>query len=143
MKNVIVLVVVLLLCLVTGCAENNSAVWFWEDTEAVGARIGTKLTENNEAGLSMLWGPDESEPRILGLYAVNHLIDLVEFRNPIIVDFLPETLMGRPYLGGKLDINFDTDETTVGPIAGIIFEETFYIETSIDKPLMFGLRAKF
>lgn len=140
MKNLIVLVVVALLFCLTGCSGNT---WVWGDNGAVGARIGTKVTENNEAGLSVLWWPDDSEPEELGLYAVHHFPGTVEFRNPLIVDFLPEILEGRPYLGGKLDVNFDTDETFVGPIAGVIFENTIFIETSLDKPLLFGLRFEF
>lgn len=147
MKNLIV-VVVLLLCLLAGCEGNNSAdnpvkTWYWGDNGAVGARIGTKITENNEAGISMLWWPSDSEPKVLGLYGVHHFPDIVEFRNPLIVDFLPETLKGKAYLGGKLDINCITDETTVGPVAGVIFENTLFFETSVDKPILFGLRFEF
>lgn len=142
MRNVmqIVLVVVLLLCL-SSCTSTSA--WIWGDDGAVGARVGTNVTENNEAGLSMLWWPEDVDPEVMGLYAIHHFPVPVEFRNPLIVDFLPEILEGRAYLGGKLDVDFGTDETTVGPIAGVIFENTLFFETSLDKPVLFGLRFKF
>lgn len=152
MKKLCVLVV-LLLCLLLclpGCSGNT---WVWDDDGAVGARLGTNVTENNEAGLSMLWRPDDSGPRVMGLYGVHHFPEPVEFRNPLILDFMPETLEGKPYIGGKFDVNFDTNETLIGPVAGIIFEDVLFLEyqfqsfgpgtTSASSKVLFGLRFEF
>jgi len=149
MKNVIVVVAVVLLLCLAGC----ESAWVWGDNEAVGARIGTYVTENNEAGLSMLWWPDDNEPRVLGLYGVHHFPGLVEFRNPLIVDFLPETIEGRTYLGAKLDVNFDTEDTSIDPVAGIVFEDIIFLEyqfqsfsqdsSSMSSKILFGLRMDF
>ena len=155
MKNLNVVVMsVLLLCLLAGCSEDNSmSAWAWGDSGAIGARVGTKVTENNEAGLSMVWWPDDSEPRVLGLYGVHHFPDPVEFRNPLMLDFLPETLEARAYIGGKLDVNLDTDDTSIGPVAGVIFEDILFIEyrfqsfsqntNSVSSEVLLGLRIEF
>jgi len=148
----IVLVVVLLLCL-PGCISNSTSAWAWGDEGAIGARVGTKVTENNEAGLSMLCWPDDDEPRVLGLYGVHHFAEPVEFRNPLMLEFLPETLEAKTYIGGKLDVNLDTDSSSVGPIAGVIFEDIIFLEyqfqsfdqgsSSVSSKILFGVRAEF
>ena len=153
MRNVIV-VLALLFGLFAGCSENNSAkIWTWGDSRAVGARIGTNITENNEAGLSMLWWPSDSEPRVLGLYGVHHFPEPIVFRNPLILDFLPKELKAKSYLGGKLDVTFDTDDVSIDPVAGIVFEDIFFLEyqlqsfsqdsSSMISKILFGLRMEF
>jgi len=149
MKKLILLLVLLL----SVPAQANISSWIWGDSEAVSARFGIPVTENNEAGLSFLWWPDDSEPKVLGLYGVHYFANSVPFRNPLILDFLPETFEGRPYIGAKLDVNFDTDDTAIGPVAGIIFEDVLFLEyqfqnfeqgsSSVDNKIVFGLRIKF
>lgn len=143
-------VIVLLLCLPV---QATISTWLWGDNEAVGARIGTEVTENNEAGLSMLWWPDDQEPRVLGFYGVHHSANAVKFRNPLILDFTPEMIEGRPYIGAKIDINVEDNESSVGPVAGVLFEDILFMEyqyqsfeqgsTSTSSKIIFGLRIKF
>ena len=148
MKKLIVLLV-LCLCLP---AQADIYSWIWGDSDAVGARLGIDLAENIEVGASALWFPDQETPEIWGMYGIYHLPEIVQFPNPIILDFLPETIGGRPYFGGKLDIDFDIDKARVSLIAGIVFEDILFIEydfESIDRSsyndskILFGLRIRF
>jgi len=149
-KLLFVVAVVLLLSLPV---RGQVSTWAWGDDEAVGARVGRKITENNEAGLSMLWWPDDTEPRVLGLYGIHHLGNTVEIRNPLILDFLPETIEARPYVGAKVDLHLDNKKTSVGPVAGILFEDILFLEyqyqsfepntTSATSKIIFGLRINF
>lgn len=142
-KRLIIIAVVVALLWLQGCSgESNVSGWVWSD-DGVGVRVGTKVSENNEAGLSMLHRSGDNEPRVVGLYGVHHFPEPVKFRNPLIVDFLPETLEGTAYLGGRLDVDLEMGETSMEPIAGIIFEDTLFFETSLDRPVLFGLRIKF
>ncbi len=154
MKKVGVVLLVLLLSLPV---QGSISTWIWGDDEAVGARIGTQITENNEAGLSMLVWPGDSdrdaELIALGLYGVYRFPQTAEFRNPLILDFLPETIEGRPYIGGKFDINLDTNKSSVAPVAGIVFQDILFLEyqfqsfspdsASVSSKVVFGLRIKF
>lgn len=150
MKKVILTVLILLsLCLP---AKADITSWLWADNDALGVRIGVQDESPIEVGLSALWLPDREEPEIWGLYALYHLPELVNFPNPILVDFLPETITGSPYFGGKLDIDFDDNVTDISPVAGIILMDVLFIEyqfESIDREsrqeskLIFGLRIKY
>lgn len=153
MKNLIVIVALLLCLMVFGCQDPNSVrAWIWSD-EGVGARVGTNITENNEAGISATLWEEDCEPRVLGFYVLRHLQNTVEFRNPFILDFLPPTLEAHPYIGGKFDRNFDTGETVIGPIGGVIIEDAFFIgyqpqsfepgSTSVNNKVLFGLYGTF
>lgn len=149
-RLIFVVAVVLLLCLPV---RGSMSTWLWGDDEAVGARIGTKVTENNEAGLSMLWWPDEQEPEVLGFYGIHHSATSVEIRNPLMLEFAPETINGRPYIGAKMDIHLDNNKTSMGPVAGIMFEDILFLEyqyqsfsqgsVSPSSKIIFGLRIEF
>jgi len=115
-------------------------------------RIGVQDELPIEVGLSALWLPDREEPEIWGLYALYHLPEIVNLPNPIVVDFLPETITATPYLGGKLDINFDYKAADISPVAGLMLNKVLFIEyqfESIDREsyqeskLIFGLRIEF
>jgi len=149
-----VITVVLLLCLlVSGCAENSVTAWAWGDSEGIGARVGTKVTANNEVGVSAVLWEEDCEPRVVGIYALRHFPDPVEFRNPLMLDFLPEILQAKAYLGGKLDHNLDLNETSVGPVAGLVLEENIFFEyqfetfeqgqSSVDSRFVAGLHWEF
>jgi len=148
-KLVVSLLVVLCLCLP---AQANIYSWIWGDSDAVGARLGTDLAENIEVGVSALWFPDQEAPEIWGMYGIYHLPEIVQFPNPIILEFLPETIKGKPYFGGKLDIDFEIDKARVSIIAGIVFEDILFIEYNFesidrssynDSKILFGLRIRF
>jgi len=133
-------------------ARADITSWLWADNDALGLRLGSEISENIEVGLSTLWLPDREEPEIWGLYALYHLPEIVNVPNPILVDFLPETITGAPYLGGKLDIDFNDDSTDISPVAGIVLMDVLFIEyqfESIDREsrqeskLLFGIRIEF
>ncbi len=158
MKKLMMMVaVVLLLCLP---AQGKIYSWLWADNDALGVRIGTDLEkigvdidEKIEVGISALWYPDQDSPKMWGIYGIYHLPEIVQFRNPLVLDFLPEEIGGRPYFGGKVEIDFDIDKSSVSPIAGIVFEDIFFIEYQFDsfdrqrngdsKAIWFGLRIKW
>lgn len=152
------LIVVLMLCVlvVGGCSQNETDVysWVWGDDDAIGARVGTNVGDSNnvEVGLSALWWPDRERPEIWGMYGIYSFPEILEVPNPIVMEFLPETISGRPYLGGKVDIDFSGDKSRASPIAGIVFEDIFFIEyqfDSIDRDiandskLIFGIRIDY
>lgn len=142
MKTVVTILMMCLLAISQSGCNSEMNAWAWEEDDSLGVRIGGFLSENNEAGGSMNWQDEDSGPRVLGLYALHHFPEKVEFRNPLILDFLPETLFGTAYLGGKLDVNLDTNNTSLTPVAGVIFADTLFIEQSLDGNSMFGLRAR-
>jgi len=115
-------------------------------------RVGVKDDSPIEVGLSALWLPDREEPEIWGIYALYHLPEIVNVPNPIVVDFLPEIITGTPYLGGKLDIDFDDEVTDISPVAGILLMDVLFIEYQFEyidresrqeSKVLFGLRIKF
>lgn len=151
MRRVIFLLAVVLLFCLPVQADINS--WIWADSDSIAARIGFDIADSNnvEAGVSALWFPDDWDPEIWGIYGVYHL-GAIELPNPIPIDFLPETLSGRPYLGGKVDIDFEIDKARASPIVGIVFQDIIFIEyqfESIDRvdyndsKVVFGLRIEF
>lgn len=148
MKNVIVLVILVLLLFLPGCTG-----WLWED-EGVGVRLGTKITENNEIGLSATLWEEDCEPRVFGAYVIRHIPEPnVPFRNPLMLDFLPEVFQAKAYFGGKLDYNLDLNDTSLGPLAGIIIEDIFFVEyqyqsfeqgaSAVSNKILFGIRTEF
>lgn len=142
MKQVAILMCLLAISL-AGCNSSQMTTWVWDDNDAIGVRAGTFLTENNEAGLSAKWRDEDSELQTLGLYAVHHFPDLVEFRNPLMVDFLPETFSGSAYFGGKIDHNMDMNTSEADLIAGVIVEDVVFFEYSQNGDSLVGLRFKF
>ena len=128
MKNVIVLVAVLLLCL-TGCSEQYSAsVW---GGDGVGARVGNIVDANRvEFGLGTFWRDGEEDPETLGIYAIRYGPEIVEISNPFGGD-LPD-LSGRPYFGATLDRNFNEDSTSFSPITGVSLEGFLFMEYDLN-----------
>lgn len=141
MKTVATMLCLLAISL-AGCNEEMT-MWGWDEDDAIGARAGTFLTENNETGFSVKLRDGDSELQTLGIYAVHHFPDLVEFRNPLMVDFLPETLSGAAYFGGKIDHDVQVNTTETNLIAGVILEDTVFFETSQNGDSLVGLRCIF
>ena len=155
MKRLIVLVVVTLLLCVPVQAKSLRA-WIWGDEGVVGARLGQLVTENNEVGLSISVWPGDSNRGVdvesVGIYGMRHFAP-IEMRNPLMLDFLPETIEGRPYFGGKFDLNCKGGGNPVMVIAGIIFEDILFLEyhfpsfsfdsTSMSSKILIGIRIKF
>jgi len=148
-KLIAVVVLVLFLCIPV---QADIYSWVWGDSDAIGARVGTDISKDIEVGLSALWWPDREMPEIWGVYAIYHLPDILQIPNPIDVDFLPEIISGKPYVGGKLDIDFEIDKGSVSPIVGIVFNKVLFFEyqfESFDRVILgeskivFGLRFEF
>ena len=129
MKNVIVLVVVLLLCL-AGCSEQYSAsVW---GGDGVGVRVGNVMDANRvEIGLGTFWRDGEEDPETLGVYAIRYGPEILEINNPFGGD-LPN-LSGRPYFGAALDRNFNEDSTRFSPITGMSLDGFLFIEHDLNR----------
>lgn len=143
--------VVLILLTLSLPAQAKISNWLWGDSDALGVRVGTDVAENIEVGASSLWLPDQEKPVSWGVYGVYHLPKL-EVPNPIVADFLPEIISGKPYFGAKVDIDFELEKGNVSPIAGIVFADLIFIEyqfESIDRTaigeskLIFGLRIEY
>ena len=126
--------------------------WLWADGDALGVRAGIQDANSPiEFGLSSLWLPDREKPVVWGVYGIYHLPEL-EVPNPIVADFLPKTISGRPYFGAKIDIDFNVDQSMTSPIAGIVFNGILFLEyqfESIDRQaigeskIIFGIWIKF
>lgn len=152
MKKQLVLVAFVLLFLLPGCAEDTMRTWVWGDGEVVGARVGSMITENNEAGIMLEKQMEDCESVIGGIYAVRYF-PAAKFRNPFIMESLPATIEGRPYIGGKLDIDLEANNSIVSPVIGTVFEDVFFVEyqlrayepgtTTADGLFRFGLWFKY
>jgi len=151
MKKVIVLLVLLCLCLP---ARASMYSWIWaDDNQATGVRLGADLNEKVEAGISALFWPDDTDPHVWGVYGKYSYPDLVQIPNPVLAEWLPDMISGTPYIGAKFDLNLQTEENTVGPIAGIVFNDVLFMEyqyqsfqpqtTAVNSKIIFGLRIKF
>ena len=136
MKYVMMLIVVLL---VAGTTQaNDLSVWLLGEDDLVGARIGYMVDDNVEVGVLSQWYPQDEAPNILGAFGVYHFDEPVEIKNPIPLEWLPETFLAKPYIGAQVSIDFrkligETDgmrRSMVGPIAGIVVQEVLVIEYS-------------
>ena len=137
MKKLIELVAVVLMFLaVQGCT--NTAVSLWDERDdGIGGRVGYVM-ENTEAGVSIMHWPNSKNAEVFGVYGLYKFPDMVEIPNPINVEFLPKTLMGTPYLGGKVDS--DGGETIL--IAGVEISNTIFMEYQ-ENYVLVGLKHKF
>ena len=151
MRNVM-LAVVMVLCFCLP-AQADIYSWVFGDSDAMGVRVGFDVVDPNiEVGISGLWLPDVEKPVAYGIYALYHLPEILELPNPISLDFLPETISGHPYFGGKFDFDDKFEESMLSPIAGFILADILFIEyqfESFDRTqigenkLMMGVRVEF
>jgi len=72
--------------------------------------------------------PDIESPVVYGIYAILHLPDILELPNPFTLDFLPETIIGHPYFGGKVDWDEKFERGGFSPVAGLIFADILFLE---------------
>ena len=156
MKNLITLLIILL---VAGLAQADMTAWVMGENNTITARVGMTLDPNNiEIGAQTTWYPDDDTPQIYGVYGIFVFDQSVSFRQPIPVEWLPETLEAKPYIGGlvTVDVRQDDRRTLYGPVAGVIIKEIMVIEYAyhyVDDQLQdymkdesrvsFGLRFKF
>lgn len=150
-RKMCVLLMMLLFCVPVQAGVSS---WIWADSDAIGTRIGTDLADNIEVGISALWWPDSESPEIYGIYGVYTLPECIQLPNPIVLDFLPETIGGCPYFGGKVDVDFSRNKGSASLIAGIVFEKILFLEyqfqsfdrqntTNGDSKLIFGIKFKW
>jgi hypothetical protein len=78
------LLTISLLILIGGCAtEKPVSVWLYGDRDVAGARLGARVTENNEIGIMSNYYPNEgNDSQIWGAYGVYHFDRVVQITNP-------------------------------------------------------------
>lgn len=142
MKNVIT-VIILAILLVAGCADMTASLWDERDN-AIGGRFGYVFTDDPnategqmETGLEIVYWPDGKSTEIFGAYGM-YKFGEVETPNPLPMEFLPETLKGIPYIGGKVD----TDGNNTMLFGGMEINNTIFMEYRGDF-ILIGLKRKF
>lgn len=132
-KAIVLLIAIVFLLLCTQTYADDISVWLWGG-EGTNVRLGYLFDPNeaatfkdSEVGVSVSWWDSDEEPRFLGMYFVRHLPDVIEVSNPLAMSWLPETLVGSPYFGAKLEMDIQVDKTIFTPVAGIIIDP-FFIE---------------
>ena len=127
MKSLI-LIVALLLC-VMGTARAEMTLWGMYDRDTAGVRIGY-AHDQIEVGLFGAWRPDPKQPpNIFGAYSL-YEFGAIEVVNPIPLDWLPEKLTGKPYLGGYVTVDLADEGRKIlgGPMAGVLIQDVLAIE---------------
>jgi hypothetical protein len=140
MKKLVTILIVC--CFLLGCAESEkaSSVWIFGDDDALGLRAGTEVMENIEVGASSMWWSENYEDsQMFGGYAIYHL------------PADPNGLLGT-YIGAQTPLNNDYYDR-VAPIAGVVFDEIFFIEYQYrnweskelqeEDKVIFGVRIPF
>jgi len=134
-KKLIVRVVILLaVLLVAGCAGMTASLWDGRDG-ATGGRVGYDMNDS-EVGLSVLYSGDADE--IYGAYGMYKMPNAVEIPNPVAVEWLPEILMGTPYIGVTIEVDGDNSAL----MAGVEIGNALFMEYQ-DNYVLIGLKRKF
>lgn len=138
MKAITILMCLLVISL-AGCGGQNS-FWAYGDDDALGVRVGTELAENVEVGVSSMWWPEnDGDSQMFGGYAIYHLSND------------PNAPLGA-YVGAQTPLN-NTYYDQVAPIAGVVFDEIFFLEyqyksweskeSQEEDKIVFGVRIPF
>lgn len=140
----------------SGCPENKISVWTGGDNDALTVRGGYEIQDNIEVGVASTWWVSDDPPQTFGTYAIYEFDQILDVNSPIDAGFLPETFTGKPYLGGQIGLNVDGDGTYSSIMAGVLFNEIFFVEYQYraydeeieqflkdDNKIMFGVRIKF
>ena len=125
----------LVVSLLVGCG--NESLWVYGDDDALGVRVGTEMAENVEVGVSSMWWPeDDGDSQLYGAYALLHIPG--------------ETV--STYIGAQTPLN-NAYYDQVAPVAGIVFDEIFFIEyqyknwsdkeSQEEDKIVFGVRIPF
>jgi len=148
-KFILIAVLTVLLFCIPVQAENLFSVWLWDDDDAMGVRAGYYVTETIEAGISASWLSGDGEPVTMGFFGLRHFPEIIKIPNPILIEFLPEEISGTPYVGGKIIFDLDSNQSNLSPVAGILFEDIFFMEYrykgfgGAGDGIFFGLRIPF
>lgn len=99
--------------------EKAFAAWLYGDAEVLGARLGARLTENNEIGVLAEIYPNtrDQDSEVYGLYGVYHFDDTVKFTNPFNQN---ELIEGQPYIGVQTSFG-DKFNDQFSPFTGFTF----------------------
>lgn len=125
-KAIVFLIAVVLLLFCTQAYARDFGVWLWGG-EGTNVRLGYFVDPNTEVGASVAMWDSDDEPQKIGMYLFRHLPNLIEVPNPIPMPWLPETLVGSPYFGAKLERDVLVNMTIFSPVAGIAIDP-FFIE---------------
>jgi len=130
MKKILIAILLLVFATSVQASDPNLSLttWIFGNDENIGARVGYEVSENAEVGVVSYWWPEEDAPQVWGIYGIYFFPDLIEIRNPIPVSFLPETFEGKGYSGMQVGVNFDNDASFASPLAGVLFNEIFFLE---------------
>lgn len=134
MKTVAILMCLLAIGL-AGCGQNSFSAY--GDDDALGVRVGREVAENVEVGVSSMWWPeDDGDTQLYGAYALYHIPG--------------ETI--STYVGAQTPLN-NTYYDQVAPVAGVIFDEIFFVEyqyksweskeSQEEDKIVFGVRLPF
>jgi hypothetical protein len=108
--------------------------WVFGESDALTARVGFTLDDPNniEIGLSSTWHPSANPdiPQIYSVYGIYLFDGKVPFRQPLPVDFLPETLEAQPYIGAAVTVDLESEDnrTLTSFLAGVRLQEIIIIE---------------
>jgi len=154
MKWIVGMVVVLLLA---GSAYADLSAWVMGGDELLNARIGY-VKGDIEVGAQAYWdrGEELAPPQIYGVYGCYFLPDLIDTNTPLGIDWLPEKIRGRPYIGAQVSLGTAEDQRYLaGPIAGLQLVDLLTIEYQYvaysdtldaigdEHRVMFGMRIQF
>jgi len=139
MRKLLILFVILAFCQIVSAADPNESLTLWlmgNDLayQNTNLSISTGYRKDNaEFGVAMDWrmfsegDTDEDVQSIfaIGPYAAYHFPDLIDIDNPFDVEWMPEKLIGEPFL--RLSYLFDTKGkgTSVAPMIGVRVFDTF------------------
>lgn len=123
----------MIVLLVVAPAKADLTTWIFGEGDAVTARVGMTLDPNNvEIGIASTWHPTSEAPQIYTVYGLYMFDQVVPFRQPLPVDFLPETLEAQPYIIGTVGIDLENEDrrglASLG--AGVIVQQVLVIEYS-------------
>lgn len=123
-----------LIILIFSCtaAYGNFTFWALGDSsgEALTVRVGYEK-DNIEVGGSFSSYEINTHPEVYGVYGLYNF-EQIDVNCPIDLEFLPDTLRAKPYLGAQASININEHSSYAGLIAGfwvqdiIIFEYSHY-----------------
>lgn len=117
-------VVMLVMVFAVGCQESQQtervAVWLAGDNSMAFARVGYRVTENNElGGVITYFGNTSDDPQVEGMYGIYHFDRVVEIINPFNQE---EMIAATAYVGAQYTLDRDY-KNDFRPFMGFLFNE--------------------
>ena len=151
MKRLLSAICLMAVLLLAGCNSENeqpfTRLWL-SSNEATEVRGGYFIDPNTEAGITAAWWGDGEEPKKIGGYGISHLRNVkIEVPNIIVMQGLPETLVGYPFFGAEIYRDCEKERTAFSPLGGATVNP-FFVEggfNTVDSiaTLKFGLYWEF